>query len=320
MKRETPSAAMFDDLRRFGGITNRDAAWLLLNPKPTNEGKSLRDRVDSRTFLSREIVHSEPGSIHPEQFRAFDVSTQNIIARMAANRSGSADARSDIARHYRADAAQAMAHALRSWDLDDRLYLNAIAFIDATDLSEGDRAVLYLMLFIIIGCLGDPQRAVTYTEQFANEKMGYGIRTPDTVVGERAGAPADQPAEPVRLGLIRLIDQATKPPVYPLDPQGEGTIIGSLAAGNEVISDVDLDVSRRHLRIWSDGCGRWFAQGLDSTNGTVLISGADRTERVVERPRAQREESPCDPPVELHPGDTLRLGGTTRFLAVRVTA
>lgn len=67
MKRETPSAVMFDDLRRFGGITNRDAAWLLLNSKPTNEGKSLRDRVDSRTFLSRTIVHSEPGAIHPEQ-------------------------------------------------------------------------------------------------------------------------------------------------------------------------------------------------------------------------------------------------------------
>ena len=319
MKRETPSAVMFDDLRRFGGITNRDAAWLLLNSKPTNEGKSLRDRVDSRTFLSRTIVHSEPGAIHPEQFRAFDVSTQNIIARMAANRSGSADVRADIACHYRTEAAQAMADALRAWDLDDRLYLNAVAFIAATDLPEGDHAVLYLMLFIVVGCLGDPQQAVAYTEHFANGKMGYGIRTPDTVIGERASAPAPS-AEAVRLGLIRLVDQATKPPVHLLDATEEGTVIGSFAAGDNIISDVDLDVSRRHLRIWSDGSGRWFAQGLDSTNGTTLISGADRTERFVERPRSLREEGPGDPPVELHPGDMLRLGANTTFLAVRVTA
>lgn len=319
MKRGTPSAVMFDDLRRFGGITNRDAAWLLLNSKPTNEGKSLRDRVDSRTFLSRTIVHSEPGAIHPEQFRAFDLSAQTIIARITANRSGSTEVRDDISRHYRTDAARNMARALRAWDLDDRLYLNAVDFVATADIPENDRAVLYVMLFIIIGCLGDPERAVSYTEQFANEKMGYGIRTPETVVGERAGE-AEVAATPAQLGLIRLVDQATRPPLYPLDPQGEGTIIGSFATGKNVISDVDLDVSRKHLRVWSDGGGRWFAQGLDSTNGTTLISGADHTEHVVERPRAQREEAPCDPPVELRPGDTLKLGGSTRFLAVLVTA
>ena len=41
-------------------------------------------------------------------------------------------------------------------------------------------------------------------------------------------------------------------------------------------NDVDIDVSRKHLRIFEDGSA-WHAQGLGSTNGTTLISGADKS-------------------------------------------
>ena len=34
MDRETPRSVMFDDLRKFGGITNRDTAWMLLRSTP----------------------------------------------------------------------------------------------------------------------------------------------------------------------------------------------------------------------------------------------------------------------------------------------
>lgn len=53
MDRETPRSVMFDDLRKFGGITNRDTAWMLLRSTPMAGGKAPRDRVGERTFLSR---------------------------------------------------------------------------------------------------------------------------------------------------------------------------------------------------------------------------------------------------------------------------
>lgn len=62
MDRETPRSVMFDDLRKFGGITNRDTAWMLLRSTPMAGGKAPRDRVDERTFLSREVVHA-PSSV-----------------------------------------------------------------------------------------------------------------------------------------------------------------------------------------------------------------------------------------------------------------
>ena len=39
MDRETPRSVMFDDLRKFGGITNRDTAWMLLRSTPMAGGK-----------------------------------------------------------------------------------------------------------------------------------------------------------------------------------------------------------------------------------------------------------------------------------------
>lgn len=56
----TPSSAMFGDLRRFCGIAHRDAARLLLNRTALYGGKSLQQRIDDKTFLSREIVHAQP--------------------------------------------------------------------------------------------------------------------------------------------------------------------------------------------------------------------------------------------------------------------
>lgn len=52
MMGETPSSAMFGDLRRFCGIAHRDAARLLLNRTALYGGKSLQQRIDDKTFLS----------------------------------------------------------------------------------------------------------------------------------------------------------------------------------------------------------------------------------------------------------------------------
>ena len=65
-------------------------------------------------------------------------------------------------------------------------------------------------------------------------------------------------------------------------------MIGSLPKTSPSITDVGADASREHLRIWLEG-EHWYAQGLGSTNGTVLESGAGDGDIVIEPPRDQRE-------------------------------
>lgn len=54
-----------------------------------------------------------------------------------------------------------------------------------------------------------------------------------------------------------------------VDPAGEGCVVGFLATGETSVCDVEQGVSSRHLRLWFED-GSWWAQDLDSANGTWL--------------------------------------------------
>ena len=54
----TPSSYMYSDLRSFGGITNKEAASELLTGRTLCSNGAPRDRINERTFLSRQIVHA----------------------------------------------------------------------------------------------------------------------------------------------------------------------------------------------------------------------------------------------------------------------
>ena len=64
----TPSSYMYSDLRSFGGITNKEAASELLTGQTLCGNDAPRDRINERTFLSRQIVHAAPSQVHPEFF------------------------------------------------------------------------------------------------------------------------------------------------------------------------------------------------------------------------------------------------------------
>ena len=318
MDRETPRIVMFDDLRKFGGITNRDSAQMLLRATPVAGGKAPRDRVDERTFLSRDIVHASVERARPELFGDLIQATQNLTARLIVNRGGTREARIEVALHYRGEAADAMCASLAAHGLDDRRYRNACDRI-ATDDSQLDASALPLWaLFVARGCLCDPQAAVETTESLIANKMGGHFSTTELTVGDGfSGKPDAEPKHAERLGLIRIVGTAVKPPLYPLNDGEGGTVIGSLATGKGAITDVDRDVSRHHARVFVQD-GTWYVEGLGSTNGTVLLSGADMSSTVVEAPRHAREGNAPHPPVSLCNGDIICLGATTRFLVMKL--
>lgn len=314
----TPSSIMYADLKAFGRVSNRDAAWLLLSPTSRSGGIPVRDRINNdRTFLSREVVHANPTTVQPERFGNIAQASLTLAGRIA-DALATPNAQQSIAEHYRTTAARQMSAALNAYGLDGKLYDNALEKIGQASLaSERDRAVLYLMLFVATGCLADPSAAISLVEDYAASKLAAGLYTTETSVGPGYAESQGRPAN-VQLGLLRIMGGVARPPIHPLSVAPEGTIVGVLASGPDDITDVDRDVSRRHLRIWQSD-GHWWVQGLGSTNGTRLISGDTREVRVVEPPRGLRKAGETYPPQELLNSDTLCLGATTQFLVMDIT-
>ena len=305
MEGETPSSVMYADLRYFGGITNKDAARMLLSPKVSYGGRAPRDRVDERTFLSREVVHVMPDRVNPSLFADFSLSSQDICARMT-SRLG-ANAHDRIISHYANVASDAMQDVLLYHRRDATLYRNEVARIMGVSLRrEQDRAVLLLMLFCATGCLGDARDSVRIVESFSHAQLAFDMGT--VVAGTRFSFSTTGDAHDAlqSLGLLRVVDGAVRPPIHPLNPSG--TVVG--AHGD--ISDVGVDVSRNHVRIWRDADGCWYCQGMNSTNGTMVRRALDGSIVVIEPPRRGRT-LPSYPPVEIQDGDDLLLGANTYF-------
>lgn len=304
----TPSSVMYDDLRLYGGISNKDAARILLSARISAGGKSPRDRIESKTFLSREIVHVRPDRVDPYIFADFRSSTKTICARIVKHLGGSRDL---VAEHYAGEAARAMAATLVLHGLDGQLYLNETARLEGTHFArETDRTTLLVMLFCTTGCLADPRNAVEIIEEYARHRLSQDLATFSISEDYRNYEDASS------LGLLRVEGDVAVSQVVTLSP--EGTVIGTLASGDSCITDVGLDVSRKHLRVWMED-GRWLCQGMGSTNGTTIISGGASNDIVcVEPPRTLRPNGVTYPPQELREGDTLCLGRSTRFLVMRV--
>lgn len=321
---DTPSSVLYDDLKRFG-IKNNDAAQILLNLDMTCRAGSktvtMRDRIEDRTFLSREVVHAAPGQLQPHFIADMAGATMTIASRLARSGgtgtgSGGAKARTreSLAAHYGGAAAQAMIDALEQNGIDGAVYRNALERISCAPLpNERSRGVLYLMLFTGTGCYADPARAAEIVERFAKSRLAQGLYTTEMDVDEQVAGNAETERTGRHLGLLRMVGNKARGAVYPLSMGPEGTVIGALASGACDIADVDRDVSRRHLRIHLDK-GHWYAQGLGSTNGSSLVSGLDQSQHVIEPPRGARTPGTTYPPVEIEPGDLLRLGATTSFL------
>lgn len=65
MARETPSSVMYGDLRTFARITNKEAARALLDLDVAWGGEPIRSRLESRTWLFRNVTSADPSHIPP---------------------------------------------------------------------------------------------------------------------------------------------------------------------------------------------------------------------------------------------------------------
>ena len=315
---DSPSSVLYAEMKALG-LSNRDTAMVLLDTSYSLGGVNLVDRIESRPQLSRTIVHVAPGEMSPRLFKDFGQSSQVLMGRIVARmrKDGSRDAAGELLQRFTTgESSQNMQQALRDYNLDDSLYRNALAYISGLKLEgNSDRAHLCLMLFVVTGCTGDPAKGAQAVEQFSANRVGASFRTTEDHVN--LDATIEEAEDDYNLGLMRIVGGRLKgaDAFYQLNPTEQGTEIGALSSEKGAITDVDADVSRHHARIYKQG-SHWYIVGLKSTNGTTVISGADKIEHVVEPPKRERPRTYVPEPFEIFPTDTICLGSSTRFMVM----
>lgn len=316
IERPTPCVVMFETLKDFGGLSYKDLAGIILSDQPVSDGKSPRSRIDDKTWVSRYVVHAPVGSLFERFFADFGTSARAVAARLK-SAGGAGKSNAEIASFLCGEAGGQMRRALDECGRDGAIYLNVQRRVsDMSDASAADVVDLLLLHFISAGCLNDARKAADYTLEYAQKVLGVGFKTMLPTVVDREG---DRGDEQVYLCLFRIKDGRIKGAPYYLNPGEEGTEIGSLSTARYSINDVEDTVSSRHARIWRALDGHWFIEGLESKNGTILVSGADRREVVVEPPRSERAGF-ASRPVEIRPSDELVLGRDTVFMVMEGVA
>lgn len=307
----TPCGVLFDVFKRRGGISHKELAGLILSDRPLSDGRSASSRAADRTWLSHFIVHALVGSLQPAYFRDWGLSAQRIMSRLRqyGPRSMTFEKIIDL---VCGEGSDAMCAALAACYQNVTLYRNAVTrFSKGQGHTTGERAEALLVLFVAVGCSGQVQVAVDYACSYVEKNLGGRMGTPESAVVDSTSADAGSAArngeEPRPLGLVRVRDGYLSGGIHWIDPLGAGAVIGAMVTGADDIAEVDEDVSAEHVRVaWDAERGGWTVCDLGSTNGTVLVSGAD----------GERVQLEAQQPVELYPGDEITLGASTTFVAM----
>lgn len=288
----TPCGALFAAMKKYGGMSYKELASLVLSGKPLADGRSPASRVSDRTWVSRFIVHAPVGSLQDRYFSDFGVSSLRIVARLKA-REKRALSSEQILGFIVGDGGTMMKEALSAAHQDVALYDNVLArLIGGAGYTNDERVEIAMTLFVAAGCTANVRAAAQFAVNYARSIHGDNLATtPAATLGDAQEASGRIAGAPFALGLVRVVDGYVKGSAHWVSPEGDGVEIGALALGEDDITNVGPRVSGRHAHVWCDEEGRWFVEDLGSRNGTVVISGVDRSKTVVAPPKGEKGSS-----------------------------
>lgn len=300
-RRQTPLEVMFSLFKTSFTLSHRTLAELLLSDLPLTNGQPTAQMAQDTSWLSRTIVHSQPGSLEDRYFADWSCASNQILHKLQEKGYSNTDIYTMIAA-----ATDAMAQALSACGRNGLLYRNAASRLVGCQSDKDNRALISIALVVSTACWCEPARAIAYIRdrfEFAENARSF---TPSSI----SFCPCDlkQTDTEHAIGLIRIDSELVIGGPYVIEPSAMGSIIGALALEDGAVTDVGLDVSARHLRIFAEN-NAWYAQDLGSTNGTYLVEASN----------GKKLDISSGVPAQLHPGDTLRLGLSTTFAVVATT-
>ena len=299
--RQTPLEVMFSLFKTSFTLSHRALAELLLSDLPLTNGQPTAQMAQDTSWLSRTIVHSQPGSLEDRYFADWSCASNQILHKLQEKGYSNTDIYTMIAA-----ATDAMAQALSACGRNGLLYRNAASRLVGCQSDKDNRALISIALVVSTACWCEPARAIAYIRdrfEFAENARSF---TPSSI----SFCPCDlkQTDTEHAIGLIRIDSELVIGGPYVIEPSAMGSIIGALALEDGAVTDVGLDVSARHLRIFAEN-NAWYAQDLGSTNGTYLVEASN----------GKKLDISSGVPAQLHPGDTLCLGLSTTFAVVATT-
>ncbi len=317
---ETPCFVVFDFLKREASVNYKDFATVLFNKNATLGKVPLINRLEDKTFMSRQVVRLRPGEMSKKMFDDFALSSTfawNELKRFSEDETLPFEERTKVAYKKLVDVGvPQMTEALRAFRLKDKAFMNVvIAVANMQQLSLGSKGSLIMLLFVAAGCTGDVSYAVDLTIEQMN-MQGAVMKTAQFEEDDYVTDALKEKDLDAGLTLFRIKNSVMVTPGYPLYPGADGNEIGLLPQGSHTIADVEKTVSRSHLKIYKAEDGRWFAKGLNSKNGTYKISSGTHEKVIIERPR-DKETAVEKKEVEIVAGDHLVLGQDTEFIVCK---
>jgi len=313
MEKPTPLNVMFEAFKTFGPLSYKKLATIILSDRPIFEGRSPRSRVSDRTWVSRYLVNAPIGIVYDSFFDDFEYSAHSVVATLKSRHELNHTADQIFKFFGEGAALKAMKQALDAYDLNSSIYQNVLdRIMQLKEERESVALLLLMMQFLATGCLNNARKAADYTLNYAKNTLDGGFNTTLMIGDSRR---TDKSKDEVNLCLIRMRNGRLSGKPFRLNTSEEGTEIGLLSTKEHSLSDVEDTVSGRHLRVYCDSEGQWFAEGLNSKNGSVLIRGDSNKELLIEPPRAQRKDFIARS-VEIHPGDKLVLARDTVFMVL----
>ncbi|WP_418315380.1 hypothetical protein [Senegalimassilia anaerobia] len=201
----TPCGALFETMKRYGGISHKDLARLLLSGRPLADGKSPLSRCDDRTWVSRFIVHAPVGSLQDRYFCDWGVAALRVSARLR-SRDGKGLSAEEALSLVTNQGGALMEQALRECHQDLALYRNVLERLArGAGYSVEERSELAMVLFVAAGCSANVKRACAYVLDYVKTVHGGRLETVPAAVmdSERPDAPSADPREQAQaLGLL----------------------------------------------------------------------------------------------------------------------
>lgn len=194
----TPCGALFETMKRYGGISHKDLARLVLSGRPLADGKSPLSRCDDRTWVSRFIVHAPVGSLQDRYFCDWGVAALRVSARLR-SRDGKGLSAEEALSLVTNQGGALMEQALRECHQDLALYRNVLERLArGAGYSMEERSELAMVLFVAAGCSANVKRACAYVLDYVKTVHGGRLETVPAAVmdqGEQPGAASVDPRE-----------------------------------------------------------------------------------------------------------------------------
>lgn len=133
-RRQTPLEVMFSLFKTSFTLSHRAFAELLLSDLPLTNGQPTAQMAQDTSWLSRTIVHSQPGSLEDRYFADWSCASNQILHKLREKGYSNADIYTMIAA-----ATDTMAQALGACGRNGLLYRNAASRLVSSQPDKDDR-------------------------------------------------------------------------------------------------------------------------------------------------------------------------------------